>query len=180
MTPEKGFEILNKKQSSFIFCIMYCSWIINHQKELQLLIIKVIISSNDCFSRIGLWNTQQKAVRLYFVFFEILYHERMSIFIVSKGKWWLESRSGAANVKKNVRLTEDCRRGFKLKAVNHNITSCQTYIRHFGRFSILAKVFKTIISSFAFFSSWSIWELLNWVSHHSVILLAVLLHLAHA
>ena len=56
------------------------------------------MSSNDCFSRIGLWNTQQKAVRLYFVFVEILYHER--IFTVNKGNWWLESRSGGANVKK--------------------------------------------------------------------------------
>ena len=29
---------------------------------------------------------------------EILYHERL--FIVNKGNWWLESRSGGANVKK--------------------------------------------------------------------------------
>ena len=36
--------------------------------------------------------------------------------------------------KKNVRLTEDCRHGFKQKAINHKINSCQTYIRHFGRF----------------------------------------------
>ena len=42
-------------------------------------------------------------------------------------------------MQKNVRLTEDCRRGFKLKAINHKINSCQTHIRHFGRFSILAK-----------------------------------------
>ena len=144
---------------------------------MQLLIIKVIMSSNDCFSRIGLWNTQQKALRFYSVFVEILYHERL--FIVNKGNWWLESRSGGANVK-NVRLTEGCRRGFKLKAINHKINSCQTYIRHFGRFSILAKVFKTRISIFAFFSSWSFWKLLNWVSHHSLILLAVLLRLAYA
>ena len=40
----------------------------------QLLITKVLISS-DYFSRIGLWNTQQKAVRLYFIFVEILHHE---------------------------------------------------------------------------------------------------------
>ena len=42
--------------SLFRFCIMNSSWIINHQKgfEMQLLIIKVITSSNDCFSRIGL------------------------------------------------------------------------------------------------------------------------------
>ena len=100
-------------------------------------------------------------------------------FIVNKGNWWLESRSGGANVK-NVRLTLDCLRGFKLKAINHKINSCQTYIRHFGRFSILAKVFKTRISIFAFFSSWSLWEILNSVSHHSVILVAVLFPLAYA
>ena len=56
----------------------------NHQKEfeMQSLIIKAIMSSNDRFSRIGLGNTQQKAVRLYFVFVEILNHERL--FIVNK------------------------------------------------------------------------------------------------
>ena len=64
----------------------------------QLLIIKVVISS-DCFSIIELLNTQQKAVGLYFVFVEILYHERLSIFIVNKGNWWLENRSGGANVR---------------------------------------------------------------------------------
>ena len=35
-----------------------------HVFKKQLLVIKVIISS-DCFSRIGLWNTQEKAVGLY-------------------------------------------------------------------------------------------------------------------
>ena len=100
---------------------------------MQLLIIKVIMSSDDCFSRIGFWNTQQKAVRLYFVFVETN---------DSSGNLSLESRSGGANGK-IVRLTEDCPRGFKLKAINHKINGCQTYIRHFGRFSIFAKVFKT-------------------------------------
>ena len=66
----------------------------------QLLIIKILMSSNDCFSGIGLCNTHQKAVRLYFVFVEILYHERLSIFIVNKGNWWLERRSGGQIVKK--------------------------------------------------------------------------------
>ena len=42
------------------------------------------MSSNDCFSRIGLRNTQQKAVRLYFVFVEILYYKRLSISIVKE------------------------------------------------------------------------------------------------
>ena len=64
---------------------------------------------------------------------------------------WLENRSGGTESKKNVTLTEDCGRGFKMKAINHKVNSCQTYIRHFGRFSILAKVFKTRISSFAVF-----------------------------
>ena len=50
---------------------------------MQLLIIKVIMSSNDCFSRIGALNIQQKEVRLYFVLVEILYHERL--FIVNRG-----------------------------------------------------------------------------------------------
>ena len=36
--------------------------------------------SSDCFSGIGLRNTQQKAVRLYLVFVEILYHKRLSSF----------------------------------------------------------------------------------------------------
>ena len=186
LLQNRALNYSTKKQLDFI-CpgLDFVSWtvhessVISHQKEfeMQLLIIKVIMSSNDCFFRTGLWNTQQKAVRLYFVFVEILHHERL--FIVNKGNWWLESRSGGANVK-NVRLTEDCRRGFKLKAVNHKINSCQAYIRHFGRFSILAKAFKTRISIFAFFSSWSSWELLNWVSHHFAILLAVLLPLAYA
>ena len=35
--------------------------------------------------------------------------------------------------------------GFKLKAINHKISGCQTYIRHFSQFSILAKVLKTKI-----------------------------------
>ena len=61
----------------------------------------------------------------------------------------LKADQGGANVKKNIRSTEDCRRGFKIKAINHKINSCQTYIRHFDRFSILAKVFKKRISSFA-------------------------------
>ena len=65
------------------------------------------MSSNDCFSKIGLLNTQQKAVRLYFIFVEISYYERL--FMVNKGNRWLENRSGGANIK-NVRLTEDCRR----------------------------------------------------------------------
>ena len=84
----------------FRFCIMNCSWIINHQKEfeMQSLIIKVIMRSNDYFSRIVNWNTQQKVVRLYFVFVEILYHKRF--FVIHKGNWWLESRSGGANVRK--------------------------------------------------------------------------------
>ena len=60
-----------------------------------------------------------------------------------RGEW-------GANVKKNVRLTEDCQHGFKVKATNHTINSCQIYIRHFGRFSILAKVFQTRISIFSF------------------------------
>ena len=50
------------------------------------------MSSTDCFSRTGLWNTQQKAVRLYFVFVEILYHERL--FIVNKGIDGLKADQG--------------------------------------------------------------------------------------
>ena len=151
----------------FRFCIMNSSWIINHQKEFEkqlLLTIKVIISNNECFLRIMLWNTQQKGFRLYFVFDEILYQKRLSIFIVNKENWWLESRSGGVNVNKML----DYWGGFKLKAINHKIISCQTYIRYFSgfrpRFSILEKVFKTGISCFTFFSSCGFWEPLKWNS----------------
>ena len=44
-----------------------------------------------------------------------------------KGIYGLKATQEGANVK-NVRLTEDCRRGFKLKAINHKINSCQIYI----------------------------------------------------
>ena len=46
--------------------------------------MKVIINSNDCFSRIGLLQIQQKGVRFYFVFVEILYRKCLSIFIVKE------------------------------------------------------------------------------------------------
>ena len=52
-------------------------------------------------------------------------------------------------------------------ASHESVSGYQTYIRHFGRFSILAKVLKTRIS-------WSYWELLNWVSHHSLFLSSVI------
>ena len=57
--------------------------------------------------------------------------------------------AGGANVNKKLGWLKTA----ELKAINHKITSCQTYIRHIGQFSILEKVFKTRISSFAFFSS---------------------------
>ena len=56
---------------------------------------------------------------------------------------------GGANVKKKLGWPKTA----ELKAINQKVTSCQTYIRNIGQFSILEKVFKTRISSFAFFSS---------------------------
>ena len=77
-------------------------------------------------------------------------------------------------------LTEDCGRGFKLKAINHKVNSCQTYIRHFSRFGILAKVFIREFQVSRFF----LLKLLGTTKlsepYHSVVLLAVLLPLAHA
>ena len=51
------------------------------------------MSSNDCFSRTGLSNTQHKAGRLYFVLVEILYHERL--FIVNKEIDGLKANQGS-------------------------------------------------------------------------------------
>ena len=72
----------------------------------------------------------KKEFRLYIIFGKILYHERLRIFIVNK-----ENQIRGSQCKQNFRLAEDCRRSFKLKAINHKITSCQTYIRHSVQFS---------------------------------------------
>ena len=92
----------------------------------------------DQFNRVS-----SSSLRSHFVI-SLLYHERLSIFMINKGIGGLKADQGS-ECEQIVRLTEDCRGGFKLKAINHKITSCQTYIRHFGRFSILAKVFRTRI-----------------------------------
>ena len=86
-SPESCFEILNKKQSDFI-CprLDFVSLTLNESSIMkeQLLIIKVIISGNDCFSRTDF----------------ILSLFRSCAFIAKKGNWWLKSRSGGANVNK--------------------------------------------------------------------------------
>ena len=66
----------------------------------------------------------KSSIRLYFVFAKILYHKRLSSFIVKE--------IGRLKADQGDRMYTKCHIDRHAGAINHKISGCETYIRHFG------------------------------------------------